>query len=172
MLQVHHTPLGNIQEPAQHPLPHNWIDLARNAGQVPDNFGVVDPGKLYRSAVVWPHQVLYLREEFGIRHILTLIDGDWLAGFYREERVTIHKFPFLQRRALKFEKVKDIVDVINSLDQPSLVMCLKGRTRTGMVCAGYDIINGKGSRFGSMIESLKYGNLNVASYMEIAKYHR
>ena len=170
MLITHHKPLGNPDE-AQDPLPNNWRELATQDGTKPIRFGIVEEGKLYRSGIVWTHQVRKLQEDYGIVHIVSLLDGDWLREFYEDAEITIHQFPILQRRELTYDRVRNIVDVINELDKPALVHCLTGATRTGMVCAGYEIINGKKGKLSAIMESITYGMVNISSLREMVHYY-
>lgn len=167
----YHEPLGDPNN-KQDPLPENWRKLSATAGAMPDNFGIVEKGKLYRSAIVWPHQVKNLYKDYKIAHIIVLIDGEWLQQFYDDPEITIHQFPYLQRKGLTFQRVKDIVGLINSLNEPSLVCCLKGKTKTGMVIAGYEILNGRKNHLQAVADSIKYGNLNMSSFSEIRRYHK
>ena len=167
----HHEPLGDKNN-KQDPLPENWQELSAIADGKPKKFGVVERDRLYRSGIVWSHQIEGLHREYGISHIIALIDGDWLQQFYEDERITIHQFPLFQRRELTFERVKDIVEVINSQDEPSLVCCLKGATRTGMVVAGYEVLNGRKSNLQAIAESIMYGNVNISSFREMSRYHK
>jgi hypothetical protein len=96
----YHEPLGDPNN-KQDPLPENWKELSAIADWKPRKFGIVEQDKLYRSGVVWPHQVEGLHRDYGISHIITLIDGDWLQQFYDDERITIHQFPFFR---LLFER--------------------------------------------------------------------
>ena len=83
----YHEPLGDPDN-QQDPLPENWQELSAIADGSPRKFGVVEQEKLYRSGIVWPHQVGGLHHDYGIRHIVTLIDGDWLQQFDDDERIT------------------------------------------------------------------------------------
>lgn len=167
----YHGPLGDPNN-KQDPLPENWRKLSAVAGAMPENFGIVAKGKLYRSAIVWPHQVDTLYKNYKICHIIILIDGDWLQQFYDDPKVTIHQFPYLQRKELTFERVKEIVGLINSLKEPSLICCLKGKTKTGMVAAGYEILNGRKSNLQAIADTMRYGNLNISSFSEIRRYRK
>ncbi len=164
-----HKPHGS-PENQQHPLPANWKDIASKASNRPARFGVVDPDKLYRSGMIWPHHVNTLQEDYQIKHIISLLDGDWLKEFYNDNSIIIHQFPFYQRKELTFDRVKNIVDVINSLKEPAIVHCFKGATRTGMVCAGYHIINGKKGNLAVIIGNMKYMDFNISSMREILHY--
>jgi len=171
-MRIKYHRLQGVPIDKQDPLPENWRELSKIANGKPEKFGVVEPNKLYRSAVVWPRQVEDLYEDYGVCNIITLIDGDWLKQFYDDERITIHQFPFFRRRELTFEKIKDVVKVINLQDKPSLVCCLKGVVRTGMLVAGYEILNGRKSNLRAMVESVIYGNVNISSFREMRKYHK
>ena len=54
----------------------------------------------------------------------------------------------------------------------SLVCCLKGATRTGMVVAGYEVLNGRKSNLQAIAESIMYGNVNISSFREMSRYHK
>ena len=153
MLIKQHEPFGDPNH-KEHPLPENWQKIAEQDGLMPVRFAAVDEGKLYRSGIVCPRQIPALQDRYGINHIISLMDGDWLEDYYKTPRVTIHQFPFHQRKELTAERAKNIVDTINELDSPVLVHCLKGVTRTGMVSAAYQILNGQKSNLGAFLEYL------------------
>jgi len=141
MLIRYHEPYGTVRLDLKmrHTLPKNWKALESRAKEMPKKFDVIDQGKLYRSGIVWPKHVKSLQEKHGVVHFISLIDGAWLREFYEVDGVYIHQFPFIERAELTPPRVKNIVDVIDSLEEPALVFCLKGATKTGMVCAGYQI---------------------------------
>ena len=171
MLVKYHEPYGN-PENQQDTLPENWQEFAATADDLPIKFGVVEPEKLFRSGIIWPHQVEKLKRQYGIVHIISLIPGDWLSKFYYNPDITVHQFPFYQRRELTFERVRNIVDVINSLQEPTIVNCLRGITKTGMVCAGYQILNGQRSNLGAIIENMRFGYFNISSIKEVMHYSK
>lgn len=169
MLQIHRTSTGDSLE-AQDPLPDNWEELAEKAGERPIKFNSVSGKHLYRSGMVWPKQVKFLEKTYGIKNIISLIDGDWLAEFYGDDKITIHQFPFNRRSDLTREMVRDIVITINGLNEPTLVHCLKGKTKTGMVCAGYRTMTEGKTNLSAIIESVRFGNLNISSFTEMWDY--
>lgn len=150
-------------------LPKNWKQIAARAGPFPKNFGIVKEDYLYRSAIIWPHQVEALKQ-IGIKHIITLIPGDWLSAFYKSTSIAIHSFPHYQRRELNQQRVKRIVRSIDCLQEPSIICCLKGKTKTGMVAAGYEIMLNNKPNLQAILESISYGNLNVSSMREMLEY--
>ena len=167
----YHQPYGS-PENQQDILPENWQELVAKADSLPIKFGMVNPQKLFRSGIIWPHQVRILQGQYNIAHIISLIPGDWLSQFYDDTSITIHQFPFYQRRELTFQRVRGIVDVINSLKEAAIVHCVKGVTKTGMVSAGYQILNRQRSNLGAIVESMSYGILNPSSIREILQYSR
>jgi protein tyrosine/serine phosphatase len=178
MLIKYHEPYGDPNE-KQDPLPRNWREIELNASFLPLNFDVVEDSRLYRSGIIWAKQIPILQEIFDIKHIISLVPGDWLESYYDSLDITIHQFPFFQRRELTFERVKGIVNVINSLDGPALVHCLKGATRTGQVIAGYEVINGLKTNKEALEDSQEYwkfGKLgmffNFSYRREILAYER
>ena len=120
MLITYHKPLGDPKK-TQDSLPNNWKELAKKGGDIPRRFNVVEEGKLYRSGIVWPHQVKKLQTDYGVEHIISLLDGDWLEEFYDDPFITIHRFPIMQRKELNYNRIKRIVEVINELEGFSLV---------------------------------------------------
>ena len=175
MLIKHHEPLGDPNQ-KQDPLPENWKEIAAEAGIIPIRFSVVEDEKLYRSGIVWPQQLKRLKEKYGIAHIVSLMEGDWLSEFYEDPSITIHQFPVYQRRELTAERVGNIVDLINGLEQPALIHCLKGVTKTGMACAAYRILNGQNSNLGAFLEYVwrsewhLSGLVNTSTVREIFGY--
>ena len=170
MLVRHHEPLGNRIRKRENPLPDNWEELVSRVGDTPKNFGIVEQGRLYRSGIVWPHHVRPLKEKYGIGHFISLMEGDWLSQFYDNPSISIHQFPISRRDALTFERVKNIVDAIDGFDEPAIVFCRRGATRTGMVCAGYQIIHGRRTRLGAVLENMAHWNFNLSSIREILRY--
>ncbi len=175
MLVRYHKPFGDSDH-KEHPLPENWQDIERHAGLMPIRFAPVDDNKLYRSGIVWSHQIPVLQDKYGIHHIVSLMDGDWLNKDYDNPSIMIHQFPFHQRRELTAERAKNIVDTINKFDSPALVHCLKGVTKTGMVSAAYQILNAQKSNLAAFLEYVwrsewhLSGILNISTVKEILAY--
>ena len=151
-------------------MPENWQDIAAKAGKMPKRFGVVESGKFYRSGMIWPRQVDTLQKELGIKNIVSLIGGNWLHEFYADEDIDIHQFAFHQRRELTEERVKNLVEFIDTLEGRTIVHCLKGSVKTGMVVAGYRILHGQKSNLGAVIEGIGYCNFNISATREIMRY--
>jgi len=173
MLKRYHEALGDRPED---PLPKNWKVIADNSGDMPERFGVVEQGRFYRSAMIWSHHISKLQKDYGIEHIVSLVDGDWLSNWYDDSGITIHQFPILRRRAFTKERVRDVVEAINSLDGPAIVHCLKGVTRTGMVSAAYQVLNGYKGNLRALFDYVwksrfhVSGLLNFSTMKEILDY--
>ena len=174
MRNRHWYPLGD-PEKIQDGLPYNWRELEEKAGDMPDRFAQVDEN-LFRSAIPYPKHIATLQERYGIKNIVSLIDGDWLKEYYSlpSGEIQIHQFPVYQRRELTPQRVKDIVGIIKYLKGPTLVHCLKGVTRTGMVVAGYQIGVMKRSKW-TVVPALIFNrtapNLNISALKEIVRYY-
>lgn len=169
MIITRHEPLWNPNN-LQDPLPTNWKEIATKEWPMPKNFGVVKQWVLYRSAIIFPHQVETLKTQLWIRHIISLIHGDWLEEFRDDASITIHQFPILERKALTKERVVQIVWLIRRLGKPAIVHCLKWATRTWMVCSGYDIQVLWQSPIITIAKGLKHWNMNISAIREIMEY--
>lgn len=169
MLLKHHKPLGNPNN-IQDPLPKDWRELEVRSWDLPDNFWVVNPWVLYRSAIVYPKQVEKLKKKYWIWHIISLVDWTWLKDYYEDPEITIHQFPILERKALTRERIEYIIWVINNLNKPALVHCLKWATRTWMVCSLYEIQVMNRNRIATILGWIRFWNVNISAIREICKY--
>lgn len=168
-------PLGHIGD-AQDSLPSNWerIQEEQDAYSIPNEFSQVIPG-VFRSSLPWRKQLTHLESEYGIKHVISLLDGDWLSGDYDlMSRVDVHQFPIYQRRHLTKARVEFILEQIDRLrteDDNSniLIHCLKGRVRTGMVSAALQLSEGY-SMSKVIFDTIKHKNVNHSALMEIFKY--
>lgn len=169
MFKRYHEPIWNINN-IQDPLPNNWKELSLQQWNIPENFGTIDPGKLYRSAIIYPHQIKILQARFQIWHIISLIDGDWLEEYYDNSEITIHQFPILERKALTKQRIAIIIDLIKSLNSPALIHCLKGATRTGMISSYYEITVLNKNRILSILNWARHWNVNISAIREIMNF--
>lgn len=172
--------IGDPLKATQDALPKNWdyieadsLDwgIMRSKEYFPRNLWVVTPGKLYRSAIPWTHQLWELRTAYDIRNIVSLIGWSWLDED-ELDRYWIQHFQYnvLQRRALTKEIVGEIVDKIQSLEGPTLVHCLKWAVRTGQVVAWYRLWVEHLARPLVHLEALWYWLINISAHREIANY--
>lgn len=165
------------------PLPPNWEDLSDESQSgfmgfnsvwrqdLPRNFGVVIPGKLYRSGIPWTYQLEWLHEIHKIQNIISLMGGDWLDTKELERLWISHQqFNVLQRRALTKARVWEVVDLIETLDWPTLIHCLKGSVRTWQVIAWHQLWVQGIWRMKVHWSMIRYGNINTSSHKEVSRY--
>jgi hypothetical protein len=159
----------------QHALPENWEDVARNAADLPMLLSSFDEGK-YRGGMVWPKHVKRLQKEFGIRHIVSLMEGDWLNDFYDDPNLVIHQFRFRKRNDMTPDMALEFVDLLSVLQEPTIVHCYKGVTRTGMGVAAHQIVNRQKTPLMALLEYVlksEYhcsGLVNLSTCREILGY--
>ncbi|MBI5864358.1 MAG: tyrosine-protein phosphatase [Planctomycetes bacterium] len=113
--------------------------------RLPKRFGVVEPGRLYRSGEVTPGQLERVVEQFGVRTVLSLLDPD--APESRAERAAAERLglrwlnvPLRGDGSSRPEDREQIRRILfdDSLG-PLLVHCAAGSNRTGMACGLYRI---------------------------------
>lgn len=108
-----------------------------------NNWGVVDPGRVYRSAQ--PDERLEARiAEYGIASILNLRGGSPRDDFYRDEVRTagqrglqFYDVPLSATRRPGRRELLAIVDVLDRARYPLLIHCKKGADRTGLAASLY-----------------------------------
>lgn len=164
----YHEPLGKPWE-GKDVVPKNVEELDKVAPLLPVRFSRVDE-KLFRSGLVFPSQITHLRDQYDVRHIVSLLPGDWLSSWYDNPSVTIHHFPLYRRREFTPDRVKNVVATIDGLEGRVLVFCKKGLTRTGMVVAAHRIKNNMPVWVAAM-ECLLRGNLNGSAFRDILLYY-
>lgn len=115
------------------------------------NFGVVEEGKVYRSALPTNKEIRRYRADFGLKTILDLRREKTILDLHREEtamaRMEMIHWDVIYRHAAlddhgPVEKalIDECVEVIsNPTAWPILVHCQGGRHRTGVVIATYRI---------------------------------
>src|SRR4249920_4073497 len=93
-----------------------------------DNFGVVVPGHIYRSAQ--PSALCELRDKYGIRAVLNLRDNAGPKERRDAEKAGLvwHQIPMKDVEAPTPDQIRDALDVLRS-GVPVLVHCKGGRHR-------------------------------------------
>lgn len=152
------------------------------------NFGVVQPGVLYRSGQPNPDELERVLAEHGIRTVVSLRpvrDADGDAGTDEEEvcrRLGVRHVriappsnggeEWLGRMADEFLKVTD--DPANG---PVLVHCFAGRDRTGAMCAAYRMEREGWTADRALAEMREYGfdpdkDAAAGAYAEFVRSYR
>jgi len=134
---------------------------------LPDNFGTVQDGLLYRSGQPKGWQLENVRRRYGIETIISFrrFDPndvpDWLeterrfAGRHGVELIT---WPLSSRRPPDNEFLERFFEIVNDpRRQPILVHCAEGKHRTGFFCAAYRMVIDGWSIDKAFAEMQRYG---------------
>jgi protein tyrosine phosphatase (PTP) superfamily phosphohydrolase (DUF442 family) len=106
------------------------------------NFGVVAPGRIYRSAQMGPGGLDRVLRAHRIRTVLNLRGSNPDQDWYRAERATTLAagatqvdVPMSSDQWLARDQVRTLLEVLDSSEYPLLIHCEWGAERTGLVSA-------------------------------------
>ncbi len=107
------------------------------------NLGVVDPGKVMRSAQPTSQLAHWIRDH-GIRSILNLRGGSNADWWYEEEvqtarasGATYYDLPLSATRRPTRRELLRLIDLLERCNYPLLIHCKSGADRTGLASALY-----------------------------------
>lgn len=145
------------------------------------HFAVVRPGVLYRSAQLTPLGLQRLLDEYGIRTIVTLREGNSQAD--QEEQA------FCERRGLKFVRIPllswdgvqgsapveqglhTFLDLLrDSTNHPILIHCYRGVHRTGAYVAIYRMEYEGWTVQQAMREMVAHGYTILHKHQDVCRY--
>ena len=112
-----------------------------------DNFGMVEPGKIYRSGQPTPHQLENLIREYGIRTVINTREPEVRESLIRAEQeicdrtgARLIRLPMPGDGRGTYEQYDQAVALLrNPTNWPALVHCARGSYRTGAVIASYRV---------------------------------
>jgi hypothetical protein len=114
---------------------------------VSGNLGVVEPGRIYRSAQLGPEQLRGLIRERGIRTVLNLRGPNPESAWYRDEvAATLDAgavqvdVPLASDMWLSKDQARTILEVLDGAPRPILIHCEFGAERTGLVSAIVELL--------------------------------
>ncbi len=113
------------------------------------NWGVVAPGRLYRSNHPLPWQLATAQRRFGLRSIINLrghrldCGSDALGRARAGELGLIHAdAPFESRGAPHKDRILRLVALLAELPEPILIHCKSGADRTGLIAGIWLLLQG------------------------------
>ncbi len=113
--------------------------------RISKNFGVVDEGKLYRSAQLNETELAEIVQKYQIKTVISLRGSPGRTYFYEPEAETLAKlgvkYEFIGMSDEYYphqDEVKKLVELYRGADGPILIHCRVGADRTGLAAALYE----------------------------------
>lgn len=123
--------------------PLAWIGHRVRSG----NFGVVQPGRVYRSGQLGPEAFMSVIGTYRIKTVLNLRGPNPKQAWYRDERdavlaggATHIDVPLSSCEWMSRAQAAALLDVLETAERPLLVHCQWGSERTGMVSAFLELL--------------------------------
>jgi protein tyrosine phosphatase (PTP) superfamily phosphohydrolase (DUF442 family) len=116
------------------------------------NLGVVQPGRVYRSAQLDAKTLRSLIRERGIRTVLNLRGANPEDAWYREELAatlaagaTQVDVPLASDQWISREQANELLRLIDQCEYPILIHCEFGAERTGLASAMFELLRPGGT---------------------------
>lgn len=134
-----------------------------------NNFHVVVPGALYRSAQPDAAEIENYKTRYGLKTIINLRGANPGQRWYRDELaasgragITHIDFGMSARKLQPREKIKRLIAILASAPKPILVHCQSGADRTGLVSALYlAAIEKQDENAAEAQLSIRYGHIAI-----------
>lgn len=133
------------------------------------NWGVVEPGRLYRSNHPLPWQFAQAARRHGIASVINLRgqrDACGSDALGREAAAALGlrhaDQPFESRGAPHKDRLKRLMQLYRSLPEPILIHCKSGADRTGLAAGVWRLIEGQGAARAMAELSLRHGHVAAA----------
>lgn len=130
------------------------------------NWGVVAPGRLYRSNHPLPWQIHAAQRRFGIRTIINLrghrLDcGSDTLGRTKAAALGLTHIdaPFESRGAPHKDRILRLVDILKRVEEPILIHCKSGADRTGLVAGIWLLLQGRPVAEAEAQLTLRHGHI-------------
>ena len=122
------------------PYPQFGKVLAWTLGSPEDayNFGVVVPGRVYRSGRPDERFIQYLRNTHDIQRIVTLTGSSEAHEAAKKMGMEVSSFRWNTNHLPPLSELETVLDILND-DRPVLVHCAGGSDRTGYTVAIYRV---------------------------------
>ena len=123
--------------------PMAWVGVRIGSG----NLGVVQPGRVYRSAQMGPEFFANVIRDYGIKSVINLRGPNPKQAWYRAERAAVLTagathidVPLSSCEWMSRAQARVLLDVLETAERPLLVHCQWGSERTGMVSAFLELL--------------------------------
>jgi protein tyrosine/serine phosphatase len=134
------------------------------------NWGVVAPGRLYRSNHPLPWQIRAAARRFGLKTIINLrghretCGSDALGRAAAAEHGLVHiDAPFESRGAPHKDRILRLVDILARVEEPIpepiLIHCKSGADRTGLIAGIWLLLQGRPVAEAAAQLSLRHGHI-------------
>ena len=133
------------------------------------NWGVVMPGRLYRSNHPLPFQLRAAVRDHGIRTLLNLrghrtdCGADLLSRHEAARLGLVHAdAPFESRGAPHRDRIERLAAMLPDLPEPILIHCKSGADRTGLIAAIWLLLQGRPPAEAAAQLSWRHGHIAAA----------
>jgi protein-tyrosine phosphatase len=135
---------------------------------IPRNFGVVEPGRLYRSGQISARLIEPTLKQYGIESIVALADAGMKPRDLQAEQQAATNLG-IERKVFPLSgdgtgRLQEYADAIAAIDRaihqgkPVLVHCVAGAQRSGGVIAAYQVLVEKRSPQQAFAEMRRFGH--------------
>lgn len=149
------------------------------------NWGVVEPGRLYRSNHPLPWQLRAATRRFGLRSIINLRGEREDCGSDRLGRAAAAALGLVQidaplesRGAPHKDRILRLAEIFRDLPEPALMHCKSGADRTGLAAGLWMLLQGRPPALAMAQLSLRHGHIRQsrtgildAFFLAYAKAH-
>lgn len=111
---------------------------------VTQNFHVVVPGAVYRSAQPSAAELVEYHDRLGLRSVVNLRGVNAEAAWYRDEvevtkrlGIELINFEMSAKRHVSPERARELIQVLARAPKPMLIHCNGGADRTGLAASLY-----------------------------------
>ena len=130
------------------------------------NWGVVAPGRLYRSNHPLPWQLRQAARRLGVKTVINLRGERAGCGSDRLGRVAARDAglvqldaPFESRGAPHKDRILRLVSLLEKAEEPILIHCKSGADRTGLVAGIWLLLQGRPVEEARAQLSLRHGHI-------------
>jgi hypothetical protein len=133
------------------------------------NWGVVEPGRLYRSNHPLPWQLRAAARRFGLKTVVNLrgwradCGSDALSRREAARLGLVHvDAPLESRGAPHRDRLLRLVEIFSRMAEPALLHCKSGADRTGLAAGVWLLLQGRSVAEAAAQLSWRYGHVKAA----------